>query len=163
MYNTHAHQYSTLNLLTCHAMCMNMIDAHPMCIQFNSLQMRIKSTSQRASCERAFNLQVSCRMWWWKLFHVWFALQVLIVFKVQSLSGACFHGCGRHCNNCCNNNVPVYYTSKKIQFEANIFKPSEMLNKIIMECTCSLIVSCVDCHSYQWMAQSRNQQWHGIK
>ena len=46
MYNTHAHQYSPLNLLTyllCH---VNMIDAHPMRIQFNSLRMRIKSASQ---------------------------------------------------------------------------------------------------------------------
>ena len=36
--------------LLCH---VNAIDVHPMCIQFDSLWMRIKTGLQRASCEHA--------------------------------------------------------------------------------------------------------------
>ena len=37
---------------------VNMIDAHPMHIQFDSLRMHIETRLQRASCERAFSVVV---------------------------------------------------------------------------------------------------------
>ena len=99
----------------------------------------LHSTSHLEINHLSINLQVSCRMW-----HVIFQVQRVktimlpcegscfvhdLLYCYQSLSGACFHACGRHCNNCCNDNVPVYYASRKFNLKRRFFKPTEMLQQ----------------------------------
>ena len=46
----------SIRLESAYSLChVNTIDAHPMRIQFDSLRMRIRSASQRASCESALS------------------------------------------------------------------------------------------------------------